>query len=156
MVAGLLDAERVGLILRPQLVADDLLHRLLRIEIIEAVGLANGQRQVDAGGNEVDRPRIMRGQIFDNDGRFQHRAVARIVAQRRHLAGRRNLQEGRARLSIAKIDDDRRERRGVLVQRDQRLPAEGGQRMEMKRQGHFLLACFLVYRWPAPGTLVIG
>ncbi len=39
---------------------------------------------------------------------------------------------------IAEIDDQRLERRIVLVKRDQRLPAERGQRMEMQRQRHRL------------------
>ena len=62
--------------------------------------------------------------------------VARRVAQHGHLADRPQLQERRARARVAKVDDDRLERRLVLVERDQHLPAEGRQGMEVQRERH--------------------
>ena len=44
------------------------------------------------------------------------------------------LQQRGALGRVAEIDQVRRERNVVLVQRDQRLPAERGERMEMQRQ----------------------
>src|SRR5437899_563718 len=129
LLARLLDPKRIGLVLWPQPVADDLLHRLLHVEVVEAVGLSDLDGEVDVGGDKLDRSGVIGGQIFDDDGRFHHSPVPRIVTQSRHLARRRNLQKGRARLLLAEIDDHRPEGRVVLVERDQRLPAEGSERM---------------------------
>ena len=56
--------------------------------------------------------------------------------QHRKLADRPQFQQRGALGLIAEIDEVRRERRVVLVQGDQRLPAERRQRVKMQRQRH--------------------
>ena len=56
--------------------------------------------------------------------------------QYRKLADRPQRVERRALFRVAEIDDLRRERRAVLVKRDQHLVAELGERMEVQRQRH--------------------
>jgi hypothetical protein len=78
----------------------------------------------------------MRVQEFDDDGRFRHRAIARLVAQHRHLGHGPDRAKGRARSLVAQINDNPLESNAVLVQGDERLVAEGRKRMEIKLQSH--------------------
>jgi hypothetical protein len=75
-------------------------------------------------------------EIFDDDARFRHGLVPRIVAQHRKLADPPQLHQRGALGGIAEIDQVRRERNVVLVQRNQRLPAIRGQRVEMQGERH--------------------
>ena len=61
---------------------------------------------------------------------------APFVAQHRELADRPHGQERRPRRLVAKIDDAALERRVVLVEGDERLLAERGQRMEVEPERH--------------------
>jgi len=56
-------------------------------------------------------------------------AILGLVPQHRKLADRPQLQQARAFGFVAEIDHDRGERRVVLIQGDQHLPAERRQRM---------------------------
>jgi hypothetical protein len=57
-------------------------------------------------------------EIFDDDAGLRNGLIARVVAQHWKLADRPQLQQGRALGLVAQIDQIRRERCVVLVQRD--------------------------------------
>lgn len=127
---------RVGLALGTQPVSDDLLHGFLNVVVVEAVPHPRLPGPIHIRGQKARRSRIMRVQEFDDDGRFRHRAIARLVVEHRHLGHGPDRAEGRARSLVAQIDDDRLERDAVLVQGDERLVAEGRKGMEIELQSH--------------------
>jgi hypothetical protein len=95
-----------------------------------------GQGPIHIRGQKARRARTMRVQEFDDDGRFRHRAIARLVAQHRHLGHGPDRAEGGARSLVAQINDNPLESNAVLVQGDERLVAEGRKGMEIELQSH--------------------
>ena len=93
----LLHAVRVVLARRTQPVDDDLLHRLVHVEIVEAVAQARLPREVRVRRHEPRRARIVLRQIFDDDASTRGSSVLALVAQHRELADRPELHERRAR-----------------------------------------------------------
>jgi len=86
-------------------------------------------------------------EIFDDDARLRNGLSARMVAQDRKFPDAPQLLQRRAFGRIAEIDKVRRERDPVLIERDQRLPAERRQGVKMQRQRHggsryWLQACY--------------
>src|SRR4051812_2018700 len=73
-------------------------------------------------------------EILDDEARFRQREVT-LLDQWEALEGPEPL-ELRTRDGVREIDHDRLERRLVLVERDQDLPAEGGQGMIEQLQEH--------------------
>ena len=136
MRLGLFDALRILFVGRPQPVQHDLLHRQMHIEIVEAVAQPRLQSKTGVIGNESRGAAIVAIQIFNDDAGFRHGLVPRVVAQHRKFAYSPQLHQRGALGRIAEIDQVRRERDVVLVQRNQRLPAIRGQRVEMQRQRH--------------------
>ena len=124
---------------RPQPVADDPLHVVMDVQIVEAIRKAHRARCIAILGNEPRRARIMPVEIIDDDAGLRHHLAARVIPQHRKLAGAPQLQQHRALVGIAEIDRDRRERRRVLIQGDQRLVTIGRQRMQIERQRHGVL-----------------
>jgi len=108
----------------------------VQIEIEEAVSQPRLQGQIGIVGNEARRAWMVLVEILDDDARFRNRTSSGLVTQHRKLADRPKLQKHRALVRIAEIDELRRERNVVLIQRDQRLPAERRQRMIVERKGH--------------------
>src|SRR5262249_50124319 len=86
--------------------------------------------------NEPRRARVMLRQVLDDDARLRHGAIPRLVAQDRDLGDRPDLLECRRGGSVEEIDDDRLERRAVLIERRERLLAKRGKRMEVEFQCH--------------------
>ncbi len=129
-------AVRVGLALGTQPVTHDLLHRFLNVVVVEAVPHPRLPGAIRICGQKARRASIVRVQEFDDDGRFRHGAIARLVAQHRHLGHGPDRAEGRARSLVAQLDDNPLESNAVLVQGDERLVAEGRKRMEIKLQSH--------------------
>jgi len=121
---------------RPQPVGDDLLHGLLQVEVIEAIAEAHLPSEVRVRGYEPRLARVVLAQIFDDDARLGDRAIPRVIAQHGKLADGPNLEEVRAGSFIGEVDDVRLERRFVLIERDERLPAERRQRMEIELERH--------------------
>jgi hypothetical protein len=73
-------------------------------------------------------------QILDDDARFRHGPIPRLVAQHGDLADRPELLVRRIGLLVEEVDDMRLELRVVLIEGDQRLLAERRKWMEMQRE----------------------
>ena len=114
--------------------ADDLLHLHVDVQIEIAIAQAHLPREVGIRGNEFGFAGIMLVEIFDDDARLRHHAVARVVAQHGELADRPQLAQRGTLRRVAEVDHQRRERGVVLIECDQRLPAIRCQRVEMQRQ----------------------
>src|SRR5829696_360310 len=108
----------------------------MHIEIVKAVAQPGLQCPGGIVRDEARGSTVMLVEILDDDARFRHGLVPRIVAQHRKLADPPQLHQRGALGQIAEIDLVRRERNVVLVQGDQRLPAIRGQRVEMQGERH--------------------
>src|ERR1043165_7871807 len=75
-------------------------------------------------------------EILDDDARLGHDAVARRILQHGELADRPERAQRGALGLVLPVHELARERRAVLVQRDQHLVAERGQRMEVQCERH--------------------
>src|ERR1700754_1298191 len=127
---------RVLCAFRAQAVADDLLHLQMNVEIEKAVTQPYLQCGVRVRRNEADAARIMTVEIFDDETGFRYELAAPGVFQHREPSDRRKLQERFAFGRTAEVDLVERKRRFVLIERDQRLPAERRQRMVVQRERH--------------------
>src|ERR1700723_692490 len=127
---------RILAVFRPQAVADDLLYGQMDIEVVKTVAQPGLQGQLGVGGNESGLAWILLIEIFDDDAGLGDGAIRGVVAQHRKLADRPQLQQRGAFGLVGEIDRNRRERRLVLVEGDQRLPAERRQGMEVKLERH--------------------
>ena len=78
----------------------------------------------------------MQGEMLDDQAGLRHELAEPVIAQQREFSERPELQESGALVWIAEIDEMRRERRLVLVERDQHLLAEAREWVEIERQGH--------------------
>ena len=130
---------RVLPVRRAQPVADDLLHVLVNVQIEEAVAHPRGARLLATRRNETRLSGIMLVEIFDDDARLRHRLAARWILQHRKFSDRPQRAKRRALALVLQVDQLRRERRIVLVKRDQHLVAERGKWMEVQRRRHVIL-----------------
>ena len=126
------------LVRRPQPVADDALHRIVDIEIVEAVGEPRVQRcgrdRRDAAAGRRDSAAARYSMMMLDLG---DRAVARIESRSTGiLPTGHSARKAAAEFRIAEIHDLPLERRAVLVQRDQHLLTVGRKRVEMERERH--------------------
>ena len=114
----------------------DLLHGQMDIEVVKTVAQPGLQGPLGVGGNESGVALILLIEIFDDDAGLRDGAIRGVVAQYRKLADRPQLQQRGAFGLVGEIDRNRRERRLVFVESDQRLPAERRQGMEVKLERH--------------------
>jgi hypothetical protein len=106
------------------------------VVVEEAIDRPHLERGLRIGRNEPHRPGMMESQMLDDDGRLDHRAIAiHQHGKAFHRPQRLELGHG---LRIAQHVE--RERRGVLVERDQRLLAVGRERVGIERRRHRCLA----------------
>jgi len=117
------DAMGVPFALGAYPIANDLLHRLVHIEVVEPILQPRLQREVGVGRKKPRRTRIMPIEILDDDRRFRHDLVPRVIAQHRELADWPQFQQRRPFTGVGEIDLLGLERRVVLIQRDQDLVA---------------------------------
>jgi hypothetical protein len=79
LCACFLYSIRVLLVVGPQPVTHDLLHRQVNVEVEEAIAESYLPRKVGVRRNEPDLSRIVLIEVLDNDTRLRDRAVARAV-----------------------------------------------------------------------------
>src|SRR6266404_3911983 len=127
---------RILLAVGAQSIADNLLHRLMHIQIVETVAQPRLPCAVDVRGNEFRPARIMPVEVLDDDSRLRDDLVPCIVGEHRKLADGPQLQQRRALVLAGEIDHIGPERRSVLIQRDQHLVAVRRQGVKMQRERH--------------------
>ena len=126
--ARLGDAVRVGGAVRPQRVADDLLHRRHEVPVDQPVPEPRLQRR-------RERRRVaVAVEVLDDRGRLGQRQAGRVVDEDRDARHGPELGERGAIRRVA--DEVALERDVPLVQRDERLPAVGGERVLVQDQRH--------------------
>src|SRR5262245_28017993 len=82
---SLLHAERISTARGAQPIADDLLHGLLDIQVVEAVPHPCLPGEIVMSGHKGCPGGVVSVEILDNDRRFGDRAAAHLVAQHREF-----------------------------------------------------------------------
>ena len=126
------DAVGVAPALRPQLVADDLLHRRREVMVGDAVPQAGLERRGSVGGNQRGPGEPV--EVLDDRRRLGQREVGVLVAQ--HGDAGERPQAGELSAALGALDELRAERQVELVERDQHLLAVRGERVLVEDEGH--------------------
>ncbi|MNY55119.1 hypothetical protein D3C86_1910670 [compost metagenome] len=107
-----------------QTIGDDLLQRPLDVVVKKTIPQPYLQGSVPIVGNQLMQAGIQLVQIFDDDTRFRHVALAVVVADHREFPNRPEGFELRAVGCAGQVDDAFFEFDTVFVERDQDFVAE--------------------------------
>jgi len=130
------NAVRVLRICWPDAVDDDLLHRHVHVKVEQPVPLPCFQAQLVVLGKKANRSWMVGLEVLDDDAGLGHHPSVLAVMQHRNLAHRPAGQMRGSRALVIEVHRLWCEGRSVLVERDQYLVAERGERMEVERERH--------------------